>query len=85
MESGLNHHHRKVPLGQRLAFSLGHILNDLCASMWFTYLLLFFHKVLKFDSFLSGILMLVGQVNMHNFLLKIHCPTEGCSFSPFFT
>ncbi len=54
----------KVPMGQRLAFSLGHILNDLCASMWFTYLLLFLHKVLKFNSALSGILMLVGQVTI---------------------
>ncbi len=48
--------------GQRLAYGLGHVLNDLCASMWFTYLLLFFHKVLRFDNFLSGIIMLVGQV-----------------------
>ncbi len=52
----------RVPGRQRLAYSLGHVLNDLCASMWFTYLLLFFHKVIKFDNFLSGIIMLVGQV-----------------------
>ena len=26
-------------------FGLGHVCNDICASMWFTYLLLFFQKV----------------------------------------
>ena len=26
-------------------YGVGHVLNDLCASMWFTYLLLFYHKV----------------------------------------
>ena len=32
-------------LGQKLGYGLGHVLNDLCASMWFTYLLLYFHQV----------------------------------------
>lgn len=45
----------------RLAFSVGHVLNDLCASMWFTYLLVFFHLVLRFDNYLSGIVLLIGQ------------------------
>ena len=26
-------------------YGLGHVCNDICASMWFTYLLLFFQKV----------------------------------------
>ena len=30
---------------KKVGYGLGHILNDLCASMWFTYLLLFFHQV----------------------------------------
>jgi Na+/melibiose symporter-like transporter len=35
------------PLGLRLkiGFGLGHVLNDLAASIWFTYLLLYFHEV----------------------------------------
>ena len=45
----------------RFAFSVGHVLNDLCASMWFTYLLVFFHLVLRFDNYLSGIILLIGQ------------------------
>lgn len=44
------------------AFGVGHVLNDLCASMWFTYLLVFFHLVLRFDNSLSGIILLIGQI-----------------------
>ena len=46
----------------RLAYGTGHILNDLCASMWFTYLLLFFHKVLLFDNLYSGVILASGQI-----------------------
>ena len=53
---------RRLPFKLRLAYGVGHVLNDICASMWFTYLLVFFHLVLKFDSFTSGIILLVGQV-----------------------
>ena len=28
-----------------IGYGLGHVCNDICASMWFTYLLLFFQKV----------------------------------------
>ena len=35
----------QLRLGQRLGYGLGHVLNDLCASMWFTYLLLYYHQV----------------------------------------
>ncbi|XP_039250508.1 major facilitator superfamily domain-containing protein 12-like isoform X2 [Styela clava] len=47
---------------QRLSFGVGHVLNDLCASMWFSYLLLFFHKVLKFSNATAGYLLLAGQI-----------------------
>lgn len=53
---------RRLPFRQRLAYGVGHILNDICASMWFTYLLVYFHLVLQFDSTSSGIILLVGQV-----------------------
>ena len=51
-----------LPWRTRIAFSVGHVLNDLCASMWFTYLLVFFHLVLRFDNSLSGIVLLIGQI-----------------------
>ncbi len=30
---------------QILGYGTGHVFNDICASMWFTYLLLFFQEV----------------------------------------
>jgi len=52
----------ELTLSKKIGYGLGHVLNDLCASMWFTYLLLFFHQVLYFDNNYSGIILLVGQV-----------------------
>lgn len=53
---------RKLPAYLKLAYGTGHVLNDICASMWFTYLLVFFHLVLGFDPTLSGVVLLIGQV-----------------------
>ena len=33
---------------QKLSYGIGHVLNDLCASMWFTYLIVYFHEVSLF-------------------------------------
>lgn len=46
----------------QLGYGVGHILNDVCASLWFTYLLVFFHLVLEFNASQAGNLMLVGQI-----------------------
>jgi len=51
-----------LSLSKKLGYGLGHVLNDLCASMWFTYLLLFFHQVLYFNNNYSGVILLVGQL-----------------------
>ena len=51
----------KVPILVKLAYGTGHILNDMCASMWFTYLLIYFHKVLNFDHVIGGALLTIGQ------------------------
>ncbi|XP_050402518.1 major facilitator superfamily domain-containing protein 12 [Patella vulgata] len=48
---------------QRFTYSVGHVLNDLCASMWFSYLLIFFHQVKLFNNGLAGNLMLIGQIS----------------------
>ncbi|XP_050458132.1 major facilitator superfamily domain-containing protein 12-like [Cataglyphis hispanica] len=53
---------RKLPVYLKLAYGTGHVLNDICASMWFTYLLVFFHLVLGFDPTLAGAVLLIGQV-----------------------
>jgi len=51
-----------LPLSKKLGYGMGHVLNDLCASMWFTYLLLFFHQVLYFNNTYAGVILLVGQI-----------------------
>ncbi|NXX81244.1 MFS12 protein, partial [Urocolius indicus] len=52
----------ELPLRSRLSFAAGHFLNDLCASLWFTYLLLYLHSVLGYGHRLAGGLLLAGQV-----------------------
>lgn len=46
----------------KLAYSVGHVLNDLCASMWFSYLLVFYHRIVNFSNASAGYLLLIGQV-----------------------
>lgn len=46
----------------RAGYSIGHFLNDCCASMWFTYLLIFFKKVIHLTNRESAALLLIGQV-----------------------
>ncbi|XP_066587775.1 major facilitator superfamily domain-containing protein 12-like [Prorops nasuta] len=52
----------RLPKSLKLAYGTGHILNDICASMWFTYLLVFFHYILGFKPELAGAVLLIGQV-----------------------
>nr|XP_044990656.1 major facilitator superfamily domain-containing protein 12 [Jaculus jaculus] len=51
-----------LSLAARLSYAVGHFLNDLCASMWFTYLLLYLHAVRAYSSRGAGLLLLLGQV-----------------------
>ncbi|KAM3604371.1 uncharacterized protein V6R79_010134 [Siganus canaliculatus] len=51
-----------LPAVRKLSYAVGHFLNDLCASMWFTYLLVFYHSVLGFQNTNAGVLLLVGQI-----------------------
>lgn len=61
----------RVPYRLQFAYGVGHVLNDVCASMWFTYLLVFFHLVLQFSNWQAGFVLLVGQVsNITKLLLK---------------
>lgn len=54
--------YRRIPFKTQFFYGIGHVLNDVCASMWFTYLLVFFHLVLEFDNSKTGLLLLIGQV-----------------------
>lgn len=51
-----------LPMIRRLGYAVGHFLNDLCASMWFTYLLVYYHAVLGFQNSYAGLLLLIGQI-----------------------
>lgn len=53
---------QRLPFSRKLLYGIGHVLNDICASMWFTYLLVFFHLVLGFNSISAGIILLIGQI-----------------------
>ena len=52
-----------MPLMQKFAYSVGHVLNDLTASMWFTYMIIYFHQVKNFNNALAGDLVLIGQIS----------------------
>lgn len=52
----------RLPVIRRFTYGVGHVLNDLCASLWFTYLVVFFHRVLQFDNAAAGYVMMTGQV-----------------------
>ncbi|CAL4175681.1 unnamed protein product, partial [Meganyctiphanes norvegica] len=43
-------------------YGVGHVLNDLCSAMWFTYLLIYFHHVMQFNNQLAGVVLLIGQI-----------------------
>lgn len=53
---------RSLPFCRRISYAAGHFLNDLCASMWFTYLLVYYHSVLGFQNTNAGVLLLAGQI-----------------------
>lgn len=54
--------YRRLPFMLQLAYGVGHVLNDICAAMWFTYLLVYFNYVLEFSASQSGFVLFVGQV-----------------------
>ena len=50
------------PAKLKYSFGVGHVLNDLSAAMWFSYMLIFMHKVVAFDNINAGIIILAGQI-----------------------
>jgi len=46
----------------RYGYAIGHFFNDCCASMWFTYLILYFKKVVNLSKEAPPILLLIGQL-----------------------
>ncbi|CAF3731265.1 unnamed protein product [Rotaria sp. Silwood1] len=46
----------------KFAYSVGHVLNDATSSMWFSYILLFYYRVVNFTNASAGYLLLIGQI-----------------------
>lgn len=46
----------------KIGYGLGHVYNDLCAGVWFSYTLLFLQGALLVPSAEAGALMMLGQV-----------------------
>lgn len=72
-----DHDHQSLPLipkstdnnstptlssSQFWAFSVGHVLNDMCAACWFTYLLVYLEQVPGLTDSQAGVVMLSGQL-----------------------
>jgi len=47
----------------KLSYGVGHVLNDLVASCWFSYFLVFLRTVLLFPAAEAGFLLLIGQIS----------------------
>lgn len=52
----------QLPTRLRWSYGVGHVLNDLTASFWFSYLLVFLRSVLQFHGTAAGLLLLIGQL-----------------------
>jgi Na+/melibiose symporter-like transporter len=50
----------RLSVAQKLSYGVGHVLNDLTASMWFSYLIIYLHRVVIFQNYTSGYMMLLG-------------------------
>lgn len=51
-----------LSLMNKIGYGLGHVYNDLCAGVWFSYTLLFMQNALLFPAAEAGALMMLGQV-----------------------
>ena len=46
----------------KFGYGTGHVFNDMCGCMWFTYLLLFYHSVVRLNNTNTGLLFIIGQI-----------------------
>lgn len=51
-----------ISVWSKIGYGLGHVYNDLCAGVWFSYLLLFLKGALKMPGTEAGGMMMLGQV-----------------------
>lgn len=59
--AGSSQRHAKLKPRYKFAYGIGHLQNDLTASLWFSFLLTYFVEVIGLSTAESGALMLLGQ------------------------
>ncbi len=52
----------KLSIVRKLSYGVGHVFNDLCVSMWVSYLIIFYHYVIGLSFTYAGLLYLIGQI-----------------------
>lgn len=45
---------------EKISYGLGHVFNDLCAAMWFSYTLFYLQVVLQMEATTAGLLLMIG-------------------------
>ncbi|XP_031567378.1 major facilitator superfamily domain-containing protein 12-like isoform X1 [Actinia tenebrosa] len=53
---------KSLPVKQKFSHGVGHILNDLAASVWFSYLIIYLTKVAGLSNRHTGLVVLLGQI-----------------------
>ena len=52
----------KLLASQKFCYGVGHILNDLAANAWFSYLIIYLTKVARLSNSHTGLVAMLGQV-----------------------
>lgn len=58
----LVHKEERTSLKQKICYGVGHVFNDLCIQAWFTYLIIFFNKIVKISAKGTGLIFLASQI-----------------------
>lgn len=51
---------RSVQNGQKVAYGLGHVFNDIAATIWFSYTMVFMQEVVGIPPTMAGFLLFFG-------------------------
>lgn len=51
---------RSVQNGQKVAYGLGHVFNDITATIWFSYTMVFMQEVVGIPPTMAGFLLFFG-------------------------
>ncbi|RZF43020.1 hypothetical protein LSTR_LSTR017185 [Laodelphax striatellus] len=52
---------RQLKVLQKIAYGVGHVYNDICAAVWFSYALIYFQLVAETGPILAGTMLFIGQ------------------------